>query len=512
MNAKIKIKIKPTLKTKACARNGCKNAKKQLPLSMFIPIRGTKLTGNCLTCRESTIKHKGKNAKLIKLYNECQRKGLDFEVERIKAGLPKVPYISEKRNSNTFVDGIEHAWCCTCQDYKPVSQFTKAADRYNNLRATCMNCDKDYRNLPKVQAKLDSLVKCELCGETWKFRSMYDHMRNKHSGNQFQYKCNVCSIDLKTEKTYNKHLTSSFMHKVNTNNSTLDLKKTNQFVDNFLKNFKPADDSFTCSERTENGTPCMHEFTTADSLESHLSSSHQGEYRYFCQYAKCDKKFISHNLFDKHIKSIHTKDNTLSCPICHTNVNVAIKAVHIRSCIINLLTGFYKGSSQHERNASMFLDLNHIKYEFQKKFVDLIDKSYLSYDYYLPEYNLLLEVNGGYHYVLSGHSNSEEILERNQLHDEIKENYAKEHNYTYFAYDATKNTSFKSVATLLSKKLQLESPVLDIEKLNDYICVYLNGGKIPDFHKKKNDMIGYLSVFPSNVWDRINQYLLDNQL
>lgn len=500
------METKIKLKTKACARRGCANSKKQLPLSMFTPIRGTKLTGNCLACRESSNRHKNKYPEKTKLYNETYRKDLDFEVERIKAGIPKVPYISEKRKDNKTINGIEHAWCCECQDYNPVSHFTKLKAKFNGLRSTCKKCDNKYRNLPKVQAKLDSLVKCDLCGETWKFRSMYDHMRNKHSGNHFQYKCSVCSIDLKNDRTYNRHLTT-FMHKVNTNNSTLDLKKTNQFVDNFLKSFKPADDSFTCSERSENGTPCMHEFTTADSLESHLSSSHQGQYKYFCQYAKCDKKFISHNLFDHHIKTVHTKDNPLSCPICHTNVNVGIKGFHIRNCIINLLTGFYKGSSQHERNASMFLDLNNIKYEFQKKFVDLIDKSYLSYDYYLPEYNLLLEVNGGYHYVLSGHSNSEEILERNKLHDEIKANYAEEHNYTYFAYDATKNTSFKSVATLLSKKLQLESPVLDIEKLNDYISVYLNGGKIPDFHKKKNDMIGFLSILPSNVWDRINQYL-----
>jgi len=468
---------------------------------MFRAVRGksTKLTANCLKCRESSNKNKKKDPELTKLNNKCNREGLNFSEERVKAGLKKVAYVSEKRIENKMINGIEHAWCSTHKEYKPASKFAKSKSKFNGLHTSCKDCNKDYRDSREVKEKLDELTECKICGEKWKFKSMYDHMRNKHSDNVYKWNCNVCQVDCKHEKLYNKHL-NTFMHQLNKQNSTLNVQKVNEFVDQFLENMKSQNNNFNCTKICKDMSVCTKKFTSIDSLELHIGKCHDGEYKYFCSYPKCDKQFIYHANYDKHVKQIHKGQKNMSCPVCHVNMPISNKKNHITSCIIKLVTGRYKGNSQHERHASMFLDLNHVQYEFQKKFADLVDKSHLSYDYYLPEYNILLEVNGGYHYVVSGYSNGENILQRNIDHDAIKKEYAEKHNYQYVAYDATKNMSFGSVAKLLSGVLKLTSPITSIEKLDDYISVYLNGGKIPDFHEK-------LITLPPKVCDIITQYM-----
>ena len=54
--------------------------------------------------------------------------------------------------------------------------------------------------------------------------------------------------------------------------------------------------------------------------------------------------------------------------------------------------------SHGERFIRNYLDKNNIKYESQKRFKDLKDKTYLSYDFYLPNYNMLIEYQGKQHY------------------------------------------------------------------------------------------------------------------
>lgn len=64
----------------------------------------------------------------------------------------------------------------------------------------------------------------------------------------------------------------------------------------------------------------------------------------------------------------------------------------------------------------------------QKKFDTCKDEKLLSFDFYLPDYNLLIEYNGVQHYKSGSGWNNEEKLEKTQLHDKTKKEWAENNN------------------------------------------------------------------------------------
>lgn len=92
--------------------------------------------------------------------------------------------------------------------------------------------------------------------------------------------------------------------------------------------------------------------------------------------------------------------------------------------------------SNPEREIKLFLERNSIDYIYEKSFDDLKGKKngFMSYDFYLPDKNILIEYQGKQHYrpVAFGGIEYEKAIIRfiDQLkNDEIKNNYAKEHGY-----------------------------------------------------------------------------------
>ena len=87
--------------------------------------------------------------------------------------------------------------------------------------------------------------------------------------------------------------------------------------------------------------------------------------------------------------------------------------------------------SHGERLIRNYLDKNNIKYESQKKFKDLKDKTYLSYDFYLPKYKILIEYQGKQHYekirMMGSHTYTN--FKKQQYHDYLKADYANKHGY-----------------------------------------------------------------------------------
>lgn len=68
----------------------------------------------------------------------------------------------------------------------------------------------------------------------------------------------------------------------------------------------------------------------------------------------------------------------------------------------------------------LFMDEG-IKFETEKCFPDLIDVGFLRYDFYLPDYNILVEVDGRQHYDQRNGYYTESTV----LHDKMKVDYAK---------------------------------------------------------------------------------------
>jgi very-short-patch-repair endonuclease len=510
---------------KKCGARGCKYGDNEQPLSEFKSKTG-KITGTCKDCREKKAESKAKSKERDKIEQKCNEEGLSYEEELKKAGLE----IPSKRIENKIIDGVEYAWCSGHKSYQIATNFAKAdvKQHFNGLRSTCKECNKDERvsSLDYISEK----IKCEQCDDIVMRRSMRDHILNKHTSkeNTYIWKCETCQITLKHEHLLEKHKETEG-HKIKERASSISNSKINLMIkfktkgelntENIISdsNKKVSNNEilsdeptitndielrpFVCNKMTDNEKTCNKNFKTNSDLEKHISRCHLNIF-YECTYLKCDKKFRRNDMLTRHIKEVHSKSPAkYKCNICKISVIARGEKRHLQSCIRNVLTKGYPGNSINERTATMFFCVNNIDYLPQKKFDDLKKISNLIYDYYLADYNMLIEVQGGYHTRKSGHSNADKILETNIENDSIKRNYAIKNGYRFFAYDAEKYRTYNQVANLLANELQLENAKVFIDNLDEIIKARLNGhGNIEDFFKES-------IILPSNVFDKIYDYL-----
>ena len=85
--------------------------------------------------------------------------------------------------------------------------------------------------------------------------------------------------------------------------------------------------------------------------------------------------------------------------------------------------------SKGEKRILKYLNENNIEYIYQMKYSDLrgINDGLLSYDFYLPTYNLLIEYQGEYHdHTVSNQSDFDFAIQ--QEHDKRKKEYAEKNN------------------------------------------------------------------------------------
>lgn len=124
------------------------------------------------------------------------------------------------------------------------------------------------------------------------------------------------------------------------------------------------------------------------------------EYTLCSPYEKAnDKVKIKHNLCGT-VYSVtpHNFKHGKRCPHCATSKGEIIVAKVLKS-----------------------LSLAYIP---QKKFSSLVDKEKLSYDFYLPDHNLLIEYQGIQHYEPVKHFGGQSIFLRQQKHDKMKQDFA----------------------------------------------------------------------------------------
>lgn len=128
-----------------------------------------------------------------------------------------------------------------------------------------------------------------------------------------------------------------------------------------------------------------------------------------------------------------------------SNIEVkCLKCGHIWSPVASsLLCGYgcpcCKRSKGEERIEKYLIDTN-IEFTAQKKFSDLRNTLPLSYDFYLPEYNLLIEYQGQFHDGATSMVLKEKYFDRQQKNDKLKRDYAKNNSYNlleiwYYDFD-----------------------------------------------------------------------------
>ncbi len=110
-------------------------------------------------------------------------------------------------------------------------------------------------------------------------------------------------------------------------------------------------------------------------------------------------------------------------------------------------------NSKGEEKISKYFSDNKIEYELHKTFPDLkgVGEGYLSYDFYILDYNLLIEYQGNFHDGSNG-TNEFSDVEKQQEHDRRKREYAENHNIKlleiwYWDFD--------NIEEILAKELKL---------------------------------------------------------
>ena len=114
-------------------------------------------------------------------------------------------------------------------------------------------------------------------------------------------------------------------------------------------------------------------------------------------------------------------------------------------------------ASTGETMVSSILKEKNIEYEFQKKFDGLVGegRGQLSYDFYLPKYNTLIEYQGQQHYmIVDAFHATDRTLKKQIHHDNLKREYAKENNISLIEvpYWLTR----KKVERLIANSLHME--------------------------------------------------------
>jgi len=118
---------------------------------------------------------------------------------------------------------------------------------------------------------------------------------------------------------------------------------------------------------------------------------------------------------------------------------------HIKLCLLNKQIRNYPGSSKWERMVSKFFIDRDIPFVSQKSFEKLVNIKRLPYDYYLEQYNTLIEVNGKQHYEPTSYRNSEEKYKEVVRHDKKKYDYANSNGILLHVIDTREHNSMDKI-------------------------------------------------------------------
>lgn len=154
---------------------------------------------------------------------------------------------------------------------------------------------------------------------------------------------------------------------------------------------------------------------------------------------KCSKRKEKYTLADliKRANLIHNNKYNYSLAD-KTGISSEVKIICPEHGVFNMTwnnhINCYQGCPECNSNLSFgeikiitFLNKNKIDYIYEKKYDDLFDEKQLSYDFYLSDYNILIEFQGQQHYYNSFHKPVHE-WHKQLHHDWLKRKYAKDHN------------------------------------------------------------------------------------
>ena len=252
----------------------------------------------------------------------------------------------------------------------------------------------DYSKCEKITSKSKITVICKNHGE---FIVRADH----HLNNQGCSKCKAEEITKKHKNNFIKK--AKLIHGDKYDYSLVDYKNSKTEVIIICKIHGEFKQKPYIHLRNHGCQKCGYNLSNTEKFIEKANKKHSNKYNY-----KLVNYTHSHNkiniICEKHGIFSQSPEGHLSgrgCPLCRVS----------------------KGEKQIE---SFLLHYN-IRYEYQKKFNDCVDKRELPFDFYLIDYNMIIEYDGIQHFELITYF-GETAFQQIQLHDKIKNQYCYDNN------------------------------------------------------------------------------------
>jgi very-short-patch-repair endonuclease len=286
-------------------------------------------------------------------------------------------------------------------------------------------------------------IKHEKCGHTWSPKPMTLTRNNKPTG------CPNCAnnvFERKTTKKFKKEVyelvegeyTVLGEYKNNHTNILMRHEKCGH-------EWEANPNSFLLGSRCPE---CQHPSRrkTNKEFKKEVKNLHDGSYRSVSKYNGCNKKVkIKHLTCGTiwKIKPTNLLSNKNTCPKCIEK----------------------EKDSKAVKKIKDFFNRNNIKFKTERKFSDCRYKRQLRFDFYLPNYNLLLEYDGRQHF--KAWYNDDERLKDTRNRDIIKNKWSEENNISLLRI----NYKNKRRLTKILNQIFIKGSSTTIENYNLY---YIN--------------------------------------
>ena len=361
------------------------------------------------------------------------------EVKRINENVEVIgTYINNSSKISVICKKCGHKWDARAQALTNGNGCPKCAailigNKNRKTHAKFMNdFYKIHDDIEVLEQYIDSktpiMCKCKQCNHEWKIRP--NNLLNGQG-------CPMCTVtSLKTQDKFIEEMKikHSEIEVLGTyTNSTTRVKCRckkcenifNPFPNKILASHTNGCPSCAIKEAAINKTKTHDEFVE-DAFKKNQNIKILGKYngatsKILCECKKCGNKWSP--VADKILQGY-------GCPKCN--------------------------SSKGERIIEEYLIRNNIKFISQKTFDDLfgVNNGFLSYDFYLPIHNILIEFQGKQHYIPVDYFGGEEQLKVQIEHDNRKRNYAKKYGIQLLEI---KYDNLKNIEDVLRKELEVSN-------------------------------------------------------
>lgn len=309
------------------------------------------------------------------------------------------------------------SWNSVVSKHKCYCNFCSKSKRFDGLR--------DYTSeiLEHCQQNGYSLITQEIrrCKEPFEYiclrhaaegvqHSSYDNMINGRKG------CLYCGIEARGKKLRtNEGKLREAVERVGFLYMGYDYNNENS-------KYKKVNIHYICPRHKEKGIQTIK--------FNNLKKSH-GRCKYCAGHGRTfddlqDELDAMHNEIDIVSYTRYQDPITVSCRVCgHTWVTTGINLTTGHRCPKCISSNFAK-------DVAKILDQWGYDYQIEYKYQDCVDKLALPFDFFLPDFNTVIEADGEHHYrpVTYGNMNADDALMHHEncvRHDQIKNQYCAEH-------------------------------------------------------------------------------------